>query len=104
MRIPKKVNRFCPSCRKHQEHKVKDVSSGQKRGSLKRGGKKRVKKRGDWRGMGNKGKYSSGVTKRKTKTTKKTNIRYTCKECGKSHYQKKGKRSGKIEVKQRGKP
>jgi ribosomal protein L44E len=50
------------------------------------------------RGIGNKGRYSKKAIKswkRKTKTTKKTNIMYTCQICGKSKYQKKGIRSGK---------
>jgi len=100
MKIPKKTNRYCPFCKKKTEHKIKSVSTGAKRGSLKRGGIKRAKKRGRGVGMGNLGKWGSkpAVTKfkRKTKTTKKTNIMYTCSQCGKSHYQKKGKRTGKL--------
>ena len=51
------------------------------------------------KGIGNHGKYSKPAVskfKRKTKTTKKTNIMYTCNECGKSKYQKKGQRAGKV--------
>ncbi len=106
MRIPKKTNRYCPYCKKHQEHKISNVSGGHKRGTLKRGSIQRAKKRGLGIGMGNKGRWGSKPTtpKRKTKTTKKTNLTYKCKECGKTHYQKKGVRAGKIEVKQKGKP
>ena len=60
--------------------------------------KQRAKLRGLNRGVGNKGRYSKKPNtqhKRKTKTTKKTNIMYTCKECSKSKYQKKGIRMGK---------
>ena len=78
MKAPKKVNRFCPKCRKHTEHKVSLLSSGHKRGSLKRGSIQRAKKRGKARGMGNKGKWGSkpAVTKfkRKTKTNYKVYI------------------------------
>jgi ribosomal protein L44E len=99
MKIPKKTNRFCPYCKKKTEQKIKVISSGGKRGTLTRGSKSRAKLRGQNRGIGNQGKYSKpAVTKfkRKTKTTKKTNIMYTCIECKKSKYQKKGKRAGKV--------
>lgn len=101
MKVPKKVNRYCPYCKKKTEHKVSQVSTGAKRGALKKGGKKRVQKRGSWRGKGNLGKYSKpAVTKwkRKTKTTKKVTLLFTCQECKKSHQQKKGKRIGKIQI------
>jgi len=99
MKIPKTTNRYCPYCRKKTEQKIKLVSTGGKRGSLKRGGIPRAKKRGLGIGIGNKGKWGSKPAvskfKRKSKTTKKTNIMYTCKKCGKSKYQKKGIRLSK---------
>ena len=98
MKIPKKTNRYCPYCKKKTEQKVKLIGTGGKRGTLTRGSKARAKARGLNRGIGNKGRYSKPAVskfKRKSKTTKKTNIMYTCKECGKSKYQKKGKRAGK---------
>ena len=100
MKIPRKTNRYCPFCKKKTEHKVAQASSGAKRGALKRGGIVRAKKRGLGRGLGNKGKWGSKPAvskfKRKTKTNKKTNTIYTCQTCKKTHYQKKGERSGKI--------
>ena len=99
MKIPKTTNRYCPYCKKKTEHKIKIVGTGSKRGTLTRGSKSRAKLRGQSRGIGNKGKYSKPAVskfKRKTKTTKKTNIMYTCKECGKSKYKKKGKRTSKL--------
>ena len=97
MKIPKKVKRYCPKCNKVTEQKVKEPSKG-KPSSMKRGSKVRIKLRGWWRGIGNKGKYSrmKNQQKGKRKTTKKTNIMYTCTECGKSKYQKKGKRTSKL--------
>ena len=75
------------------------MSTGFKRGTLTRGSKTRAKLRGKGRGIGNKGKWGSKPAmskfKRKSKTTKKTNIMYTCITCGKSKYQKKGQRAGK---------
>jgi ribosomal protein L44E len=100
MKIPKTTKRYCPYCRKQTQQKIKLVSTGAKRGTLTRGSINRAKKRGLGRGIGNKGKWGSKPAvskfKRKSKTTKKTNIMYTCSVCGKSKYQKKGKRVGKI--------
>ena len=102
MKIPKKTNRYCPFCRKKTEHKIVNVSTGQKRGTLTRGSISRAKLRGLGRGIGNKGKWGSKPAvskfKRKTKTTKKSNIMYTCNECKKSKYRKgsRNKRTGKL--------
>ncbi|MCX6750061.1 MAG: hypothetical protein NTZ83_01245 [Candidatus Pacearchaeota archaeon] len=99
MKIPKTTKRFCPYCKKRTEQKIKLVSTGALRGSMKRGSKQRAKKRGLGIGIGNKGRWGSRPAnakhKRKSKTTKKTNIMYTCKECNKSKYQKKGIRLSK---------
>ena len=99
MKFPKKTKRFCPYCKKQTEQKIKLVSTGAKRGTLTRGSIQRAKLRGRGIGMGNRGKWGSkkaiSKNKRKSKTTKKTNIMYTCSVCGKSKYQKKGQRAGK---------
>ncbi len=100
MKLPKQTMRFNPFTRKRTLHKIKVVSTGAKRGSLRRGSIVRAKARGLGRGIGNKGKWGSKPAvskfKRKAKTTKKTNIMYTCTQSGKSHYQKKGKRAGRV--------
>ena len=100
MKIPKITKRYCPYCKKKTEQKIKLVGTGNKRGTLTRGSISRAKKRGLGRGIGNKGRWGSRPAnpkhKRKSKTTKKTNKMYTCNECGKSKYQKKGKRAGKV--------
>lgn len=102
MKIPKTTKRFCPFCRKHTEHKISLVSTGHKRGTLKRGSKQRARKRGLGRGYGNLGKWGSkpAVTKfkRKTKSTTKKVLMYTCKECKKSKQAKKGKRVSKVQI------
>ena len=100
MKIPKTTKRYCPYCRKQTEQKIKVVSTGGKRGTLTRGSLTRAKLRGLSRGIGNKGRWGSKPAvskfKRKSKTTKKTNIMYTCQVCKKSKYQKKGQRAGKV--------
>lgn len=99
MKIPKITKRYCPYCRKKTEQKIKLVGTGGLRGTLTRGSISRAKQRGLGRGIGNKGRWGSRPAnpkhKRKTKTTKKTNIMYSCNECGKSKYQKRGQRLSK---------
>ncbi len=100
-KFPKATKRYCPYCKKKTDQKVKLISTGFKRGSLKRGGVVRAKLRGRGRGIGNKGKWGSKPAqskfKRKTKTTKKTNVMYTCQTCKKSKYRqgRRNKRAGK---------
>ncbi len=102
MKLPRTVNRYCPYCDKRTEQKVKLVGTGGKRGTLRRGGIARARLRGLGRGIGNKGKWGSKPAvskfKRKSKTTKKTNIMYTCGTCGKSKYRqgRRNKRTGKV--------
>jgi large subunit ribosomal protein L44e len=102
MKLPKTTKRYCPYCKKHTEHKISQVSSGHKRGAMKRGSMARAKKRGRGRGYGNLGRWGSKPAnskfKRKSKSTKKTNTMYTCKECKKSHMQRKGIRASKVQV------
>jgi large subunit ribosomal protein L44e len=102
MKFPKTTKRYCPFCKKHTEQKIVIVSSGHKRGAMKRGSIERAKKRGLGRGTGNLGRWGSKppITKwkRKTKSTKKTNLIYTCQICKKSQSQRKGIRSGKIQI------
>ena len=99
MKKPKATNRYCPFCNKRTEHKIKLLSTGIKRGSLKKGSKQRAKLRGRGLiGYGNKGRWSKpAITKwkRKTKNTKKAVFVYTCQECKKSHQSKKGIRTSK---------
>ena len=97
MKRPKTTNRYCPICKKKTDQKVKEPSKG-KASSMKRGSKVRMRLRGLWRGIGNKGKYSrmKNQAKNKRKTHKKTNFLYTCTVCGKSKYQKKGIRTSRV--------
>lgn len=99
MKKPKTLKRYCPYCKKRTEQKVKEQSKG-RLGTFNRGAKARIKKRGLWRGIGNKGRYSrlKNLSKGKRKTTKKTSIVYTCTVCKKGKDQKKGKRTGKLVI------
>lgn len=103
MKLPKTTNRFCPYCNEKTKQKIKLVGTGFQRGTLTRGSIARAKKRGLGRGIGNKGKWGSkppvSKFKRKTKTTKKTNIMYICEKCGKAKYRqgRRNKRAGKAQ-------
>lgn len=102
MKLPKLIKRYCPYCKKHTEHKV---TQNKKRSPspFTYGSKVRAKRRGVSRGLGNLGRYSKpAVTQFKmtgAKTTKKTDLRYECKECKKTHVQRTGLRAKKVEFK-----
>ncbi len=104
MKLPKTTKRYCPKCKKRTEHKIGLVSTGHKRGSLKWGALGRARKRGKSRGKGNKGKYSRKAIKswkKKTKTTTKKVLIYTCKTCKKSRHSKKGRRVSRIQFEEK---
>jgi ribosomal protein L44E len=98
MKIPKKTKRYCKFCNKRTEQKIDLESTGARRATLKRGSKERASKRGA-SGKGSLGRYSKPAIKswkRKTKTTTKKVLIYTCQECKKSLHAKKGKRVSKL--------
>ncbi len=100
MKLPKLAKRLCPHCKKHTEHKIAQ-NKKKTASSLTYGSKVRAKRRGKARGAGNQGRYSKpAVTKFKMtgkKVTKKTDLRYECKECKKKHMQKSGIRAKRVE-------
>ncbi len=97
---------FCRTCKKHTEHKISEAKRKGPGSShpLSYGGKTRVRKRGQWRGQGNQGRYSRPpITSRKMygkKTSKKMDLRFTCAVCKKASSQKRGVRARKVEFKQ----
>jgi len=98
MKVPKKTIRFCPFCKKRTEQKIDLVSTGHKRGTLKRGSLERAAKR-NLMGLGNHGKRSRKAIKswkRKTKTTTRKVLIYTCKICKKSKHAKNSRRVTRI--------
>ncbi|MBI5389751.1 50S ribosomal protein L44e [Candidatus Woesearchaeota archaeon] len=100
MKLPKIIKRYCPYCKKHTSHKASQNKKRQA-SSLKHGSKYRARLRGRARGAGNLGRYSKpAVTKFKMtgkKQTKKTDFRYECSVCKKSHMQSAGIRAKKVE-------
>ena len=104
MKLPKEVNRYCPYCRSTTKQKV-GVAKQKSRSAthpLSRGSSARAKLRGLKSGTGNKGKWGSkpavGKWKRKSKSTKRMTVLYTCTVCKKSKGIKKAIRAGRIEI------
>ena len=104
MKLPKEVNRYCPYCRKQTKQKVEVAKQKTRSAShpLSRGSSARAKLRGLKSGTGNKGKWGSkppvSKWKRKTKSTKRLVILYTCTVCKKSKGIKKAIRTSRIEI------
>jgi large subunit ribosomal protein L44e len=100
MKLPKTLNRYCPYCKKHTEHKV-SLNKKKNPRTMTYGSKLRARRRGGARGHGNMGRYSKPAITKFTmtgkKSTKKADIRYECKECKKQHIKKKGFRAKKFE-------
>ncbi len=100
MKLPKEMKRYCKKCKKTTIHKV-SIVKGKERGSLKKGSIERAHKRGRGIGYGNLGKWGSkpALSKFKmtgAKTSKKTNLKYTCDTCKKSSLQRQGIRTKKV--------
>lgn len=91
--MPKQIKRHCPNCRKHTLQKVKhEKGKGRnKTHPLSKFSKTRLQKRGIGIGigMGNRGRYSRGAMnswkRYNKKTSKKTDLRFTCEECKKTN-------------------
>ena len=99
MKLPKTTKRFCPHCGHRTEQKIDLVSTGKKRGELKRGSLSRTKSRGSMPGKGNKGRGSRPAIKkwkRKTKATTRKVVIYTCQECKRSKHAKNSRRVSKL--------
>ena len=104
MKLPKETKRYCPYCKKHTLQSVGTAKQKSRSAAhpLSRGSSIRAKARGLKSGTGNKGKWGSKpavkLWKRKTKTTKRITVQYTCKTCKKTKQIKKAIRAGRIEV------
>jgi len=105
MKMPKTRRKYCPTCKKHNEHKILE-SKKRTRGTarpLSFGSRKRIKIRGNM-GRGNHGKYSRPpIAQRRMsgrKTSKKVDLRYQCTACKKMHIPAAGGfRARKVEFK-----
>lgn len=103
MKLTKNVRKHCKFCKKHTKQII-SMAKKRDRSSLKKGSLPRLRKRGRGdAGYGNKGKVSRGAMsswkRYNKKSSKKTDLRYKCSECGKITVQKKGFRAKKLELK-----
>ncbi len=92
MKIPKIQKRYCPYCKKHTLNEVKKVSGSKK--SPMSSGERRFKRK-----MKGFGSFPKSNPKGREKPTRKVDLRYTCKECKKSHVIGLGFRIKKVEIK-----
>jgi len=95
MKLPKTTNRYCPTCRKHTEHKIIVERTRARPATRKRALK--------W-GVRHYAKISSGyvgsprpIIHEKAKTTKKANLKYECSVCKKKHFKQNPIRLKKVE-------
>lgn len=89
MKIPKERKTYCPSCKKHTLHEVFE-SKRRKASELKWGQRQFRRVTAGYRGYPR--PLPSG-----NKPVKKLDLRYKCKECGKSHIKRSSFRAGKVE-------
>jgi len=90
MRFPKEVRIYCDFCRKHTLHVVEIVKK-KPRGKMKQGERRFRRK---LLGYGSFPRPKPDYEK----ATKKLDLRYKCKECGKKHTKGKGFRVKKFEL------
>src|SRR3989344_8187378 len=103
MKLNKAVNRYCRKCNKHTKMAV-SIAKKKERSSLSKGSIQRAHLRGLGIGFGNKGKWGSKppISKWKmagAKPSKKTDLRFKCKDCGKTWVIKNTFRAKKLEFK-----
>ncbi|MFP4045523.1 MAG: 50S ribosomal protein L44e [Candidatus Aenigmatarchaeota archaeon] len=93
MKIPKVQKKYCPKCDKHTEHELRKEKVGARnRSILSKGERRRVRRS---KGHGN-SSYSKGVAGEKP--TRKVDLRYKCRECGREQIIGKGFRVKRLEI------
>lgn len=90
MKFPKEVRVHCPYCKKHTEHTVERVKKKQRR-KMAEGQRRFLRK---LKGYGSFPRPKPDYEK----PTKKVDLRFKCKVCGKKHTRGKGWRVKKFEM------
>ena len=90
MKVPKKQRIFCPFCKKHTEHSV-DKDKKKPRRKFAQGQRRYMRK---LKGYGSFPRPKPDYEK----ATKKLDLRYKCKVCGKKHTKGQGFRAKKFEL------
>lgn len=93
MEMPKTQRKYCPFCRKHTMHTVRRIGIGKIKRRMAEG-QRRFKRK-----MKGFGSFPKSNPKGRAKPTRKLDLRYKCKECGKEHTIGKGFRVKKFEIK-----
>ncbi|MEM5829600.1 MAG: 50S ribosomal protein L44e [Candidatus Aenigmatarchaeota archaeon] len=91
MKFPKEIRTFCPYCGKHTTHTI-EVAKRRKKRSLASG------ERRFHRAMKGYGSFPRSNPRGREKPTKKIDLRFKCKVCGKAHTRGKGWRAKKFEL------
>ena len=90
MQKPRKIKRYCPTCKKHTIHNVDKIKK-RKASELKQGQRRFRRVMQGYRG------FPRPKPEGREKTSKRAALKYTCAECKKSH-QPAAKRAKKFEV------
>jgi large subunit ribosomal protein L44e len=92
MKMPKVQKRYCPFCRRHTEHEVSRVGGSKKKRKLAEGQRRFLRKLKGY------GSFPKSNPKGRAKPTRKLDLRYKCRECGKAHTIGEGFRVKKFEL------
>ncbi len=79
MEVPNSQRRYCPFCKRHTDHEVHRVSVSKKKRALAEG-QRRFKRK-----LKGYGSFPKPNPRGREKPTRKLDLRYLCKECGKKH-------------------
>lgn len=91
MKLPRKVKRYCPSCKKHNVHEVERVKK--RRASEFKWGQRRFRRvTAGYRG------FPRPKPEGREKPTKRVLLRYRCGSCSKAHHADKSIRAKKFEL------
>lgn len=97
VKIPKEIKRYCPYCRKHTTHRVKEESTG-RTSPFRKTHRKRQRQIEKGYGSFPYEDPSHRSRGRKNPSSEKKNLKLRCEECGKEHKPKKPIRTTKLEI------
>ena len=90
MKVKGEMNKYCPRCKGYTVHTVSQYKKGKDR-SMAEGARRKARKTQGY------GSFPKPIQKRFAKTTKKTVLKWKCKDCG-YVVQSKGMRLKKVEI------
>jgi len=90
MQKPRKIKRYCPTCKKHTLHNVDKIKK-RKASELKQGQRRFRRVTSGYRG------FPRPKPEGREKTSRRASLKYTCSECKKSH-QPASLRAKKVDI------